>query len=255
MFVPDESQAKGLVSPNRARLFHAGAAVVLLALMFLGFQQFYLHGRAYPGQELPPPIRTLLIVHGLGMTAWVLLFLVQPLLILAAKRRTHRMLGRIGAVLAVCLVLLGWRLAIEAALVSPPDLRIAGLLPKQFLTVPIFNILIFAVFVSLGVWWRRRPEVHRPMMLLATVAVMSAAISRIDAISALYHGTVWDAIFGPFFGMLMVGGLFLAAKWLLTRSLDRWYAMGYAGLVVYCAFAIRLATTEVWDHWASFLLR
>jgi hypothetical protein len=42
-----------------------------------------LHGKAYPGRELAPEIRTLLIPHGIGMSAWFLLFLVQPLLIVA----------------------------------------------------------------------------------------------------------------------------------------------------------------------------
>ena len=85
------------VSSNRARLFYSGAALLLLVLMFLGFQQFYLHGKAYPDRELAPPIRTLIILHGLGMSAWVLLFLVQPLLVASGNRRVHMMLGRVGA--------------------------------------------------------------------------------------------------------------------------------------------------------------
>ena len=89
----DKPQTKGPASPERARLLYLGAAVLLLVLMFLGFQQFYLHGRAYPGRELTPPIRTLLILHGIGMTTWMLLFLVQPLLIVAGNRRVHMMLG------------------------------------------------------------------------------------------------------------------------------------------------------------------
>ncbi|EIC28899.1 hypothetical protein Metal_1081 [Methylomicrobium album BG8] len=149
--------------------------------MLLGFQHFYLQGKAYPGRELAPPIRTLLILHGIGMSAWILLFLVQPLLIMTGNRRIHRMLGRIGAGLAACIAILGFRLGIEATLISPSELRIWGLSPKQFMAVPIVSILIFAGFVGIGVWQRRRPEVHRPMMLLASLAAMSAAVSRIDA--------------------------------------------------------------------------
>jgi hypothetical protein len=80
----DPPQVKGRASHNRARLFYSGAAAALFILAFLGFQQFYLHGKAYPDRELAPPIRTLLIVHGVAMSAWMLLFVAQPLLIVAA---------------------------------------------------------------------------------------------------------------------------------------------------------------------------
>lgn len=48
--------------PERARLFYLGAAMLLLVLMLLGFQQFYLHGRAFPNRPLTPEIRNLVIV-------------------------------------------------------------------------------------------------------------------------------------------------------------------------------------------------
>jgi hypothetical protein len=242
-------------SSDRVRLFYSGAAAFLLVLTILGFQQFYLHGKAYPGRELAPPIRTLLILHGIGMTAWILLFLVQPLLIVAGNRRIHMMLGRIGAALAACIVISGFQLGIEATLISPPELRIWGLAPKQFMAVPIISILIFAGLVSIGVWNRRRPQVHRPIMLLASLAVMSAAVSRIDAISGLYRGTIWESVFGPFFATLLVGAFLLVVKWRLTGSLNRWFAMGYVGLVASSALIMQLATTPAWAHFAGFLLR
>jgi small basic protein len=251
----DKPQAKRDASPNRARFFYSGAAVLLLALMFFGFQRFYLLGKAYPGRELTPPIRTLIILHGIGMSAWMLLFLVQPLLIVAGNRRVHMLLGRFSAGLAAVIVFLGIHLGIESARVTPPDLRLWALLPKQFMAVPIISIVIFGVLVAIGVWKRRRPEVHRPMMLLAVLAVMTPAMDRIDVIKALYSGTVWGTIFGPFFSTLVVGLFLLGSKWLLTRSFDRWFAMGYAGLVVASALIMQLATTGAWDNFASFLLR
>lgn len=242
-------------SSDRVRLFYSGAAAFLLVLTVLGFQQFYLHGKAYPGRELAPPIRTLLILHGIGMSAWMLLFLLQPLLIVTSNRPIHRMLGRIGAGLAACIVILGFRLGIEATLISPPELRIWGLAPKQFMAVPIISILIFAGYVFVGVWNRRRPDVHRPTMLLASLAAMPAAVSRIDAISDLYRGTMWESVFGPFFATLVVGAIFLVINCWLTRSLNRWFVAGYVGLAVSSALIMQVATTQAWDQLASILLR
>ncbi|MGE5305919.1 MAG: hypothetical protein ACM3TN_21615 [Alphaproteobacteria bacterium] len=251
----DQSRADTLASSNRARFFYLGAAALLFVLTFIGFQQFYLHGKAFPNRGLTPPIRTLLILHGTAMSAWMLLFLAQPLLIVAGNRRVHMMLGKVGAALAVCMVFLGVRVGIEAARVNPPDMRLWGLVPKQFMAIPLIAILMFAIFVILGVWNRRRPEVHRPMMLLAALTVIAAALDRIDAIRNLYSGTVWGTIFGPFFAPLAIGLLFLVVKWSLTRSWDRWYAMGYAGLVVAGALTMQLAPSQAWDHFASLLLR
>jgi hypothetical protein len=93
------------------------------------------------------------------------------------------------------------------------------------------------------------------MMFLSVFAVIPAAVDRIDAIRGLYSGTVWGTIFGPFFGTLVLGLLCLIMKWLLTRSWDRWYAAGYTGLVLASALTMRLATTTVWNHFASSLLR
>jgi hypothetical protein len=58
------------------------------------------------------------------MTLWMLLFLVQPLLIVARNRRLHMTLGKIGAVLAAAIVVVGVKTAIESVRVSPPGLKI-----------------------------------------------------------------------------------------------------------------------------------
>jgi hypothetical protein len=252
---PVDPRANPSGTPNPARLFYTGAAALLVILMLVGFQQFYLHGKAYPKRELTAPIRTLLILHGCSMTGWMLLFLAQPLLVVFGNRRLHAKLGRVGAMLAAAIVFLGFRVAIEAARVNPPDLRIWGLAPKQFLAVPIFTILIFAAFVIAGVWHRGRPEVHRPMMLMSVFTVISAAIDRIPAIRELYRGTVMGTIFGPFFGMLVIALLLLVGKRLVARSWDRWYAAGYAGLVIASVLIMKLATTSGWEQVASLLLR
>lgn len=250
----DKFHAKGPASPNGAHLFYTGASALLLILMFFGFQQFYLHGQAFPNRELTPPIRTLLILHGTAMSAWMLLFLAQPLLIVSGNRHVHMMFGRVGAVLATCIFILGLKLGIEATKVTPPEVRLWNMPYKQFMAVPIISITIFAGFVMVAILNRRRPEIHRPMMLLATLAAMPAALDRIDAISSLYRQTVWGMIFGPFFSSLVIGLVFLVVNWALTRKFDRHYAMGWAGLVAASVGIMKLATTEVWDGLASFLL-
>jgi hypothetical protein len=251
---PAEPRVKAPAKPKRGRLFYSGAAALLLVLMLLGFQQYYLHGKAFPDRAIAPPLRTLILVHATAMTAWVVLFLLQPLLIANGSRRVHMAVGRFGAALAACMVVLGLWLGIQAARLTPPEVRIWGVTPKQFMAVPVLTIVIFGLFVAVGVNYRRRPDVHRPMMLMATLIAIPAAVARIGPLNGLYEGTAWQTIFGPFLWTLVIATLLLVVKWLMTRSLDRWLAIGYSCLVASCLLVWRFATTDAWDRCATLLL-
>src|SRR5881394_2328448 len=108
---------------SHSRWFYSVASLSLLVLMFIGFQLFYLQGRAFPGRPLTPPIRTLIIIHGCLMTAWMLLAVAQPLLVGTNRKRLHMKLGVLGVVLAAGIVITGLRIGIESARFGPPDLR------------------------------------------------------------------------------------------------------------------------------------
>ena len=248
-------QARTAPSPKPGRLFHTIAALVLVAVMLTGFHHFYFHGRAYPGRELTPPIRTLVILHGTAMAAWMLVFLAQPLLILTGKRRIHERVGMAAACIAAAIVILGLKLGVESARFKPPGMLVSGLAPRPFMAIPVISVLLFGGFVAAGVICRRRLAVHRAMMLLGTLAAISAALARIDSLANLYADTVWERLWGPFFMTVVLAVLLLFLKWLLTRSIDRIYAIGCAGLAVALAAIVQLAPTSAWDSVATALLR
>ncbi len=252
---PDRSQAIQTAAPERARLFYTGAAALLFVLMLIGFQQFYLHGRAFPNRPLTPQIRTLVIAHGLALTLWVVMMMVQPALVVKRRYALHMLVGKLGAALAACIVMLGVTLSIEWLRIDPSRMAPWFMTARSFMAVPFISTLIFAGFVATGILNRRRPEIHRPMMLLATLTVISAATDRIPEIVSLFDRTVWGATFGPFFPALVIGGVLLIMKWVLTGSHDRYFAAGWAGLVLADAGIIRLSTTHAWDAIANALLR
>ncbi|MHC4447641.1 MAG: hypothetical protein ACYSXF_07675 [Planctomycetota bacterium] len=237
-----------------AKLFYVAAAALMLALAFVGFSKFYLQGRAHPDREIPPPIKMLVIAHGVSMTLWMLLLMVQPVLILRGSRRTHMMIGRVGAGLAGVILILGLMVAIRSASVTPPETVLWGLSPKPFMAIPFFTVLIFAVFVSLGVLCRGKPRIHRSMMMLATLSVLSAAVSRTDPLNSLYLGTVWERLFGPFFLTLVIGVLLLIIRCALTRSLDRWFAIGLGALIAASALIMQVAPTAAWARFTSMVV-
>lgn len=247
------TRTKHAATHDYSRFFYSGTAILLFAFMFWGFHLFYLHGRAYPGRPLTPPIRSLLIAHGTAMMLWMILFIIQPLLIATRNYRVHMKLGIFGAVLATAVTLLGIAVAIGAARVNPPDLLLWNLAPKQFMAVSLSAILLFGLFVLLGILNRRKPDIHRPMMLLAAFSILPPSLDRITAIHTLFEGTILGTLFGAYASSLVVGLILLAVHSALHRSINRWFAIGYAGIVLVAFATMQLAPTQAWASVAKLL--
>jgi len=109
--------------------------------------------------------------------------------------------------------------------------------------------------MGVGLWWRRRPEIHRLRMLLATLGLLAAAIGRIDAVTRLYQGTALERVFADSLGMLVLGAIFFLVKSWMSRKPDKWYLIGYGALALANLAWVQLARTAAWDRVASFLLR
>lgn len=251
----NHSAAQALTKPVHNRYFYPLATAGLLVLTIIGFRLFYLHMQAFPGRPLTPPIRTLVIVHGVLMSMWMLLAVVQPVLVAANKKRVHMKLGKFAAVLAVAIVVTGYLVAVNAARVNPPDLKLFGLAPKEFLTVPLFAIMAFAVLVFIGVWNRKRPEIHRPMMLMASLAAVSAALGRMPQLNDWYAGTPLEQWLTAFVTTVAIGGLMLAVKCAMEKRFDRWFAVAMGILTFACMAASLVAKTPAWSEFAAVLLR
>ncbi len=223
--------------------------------MLTGFHNFYFEGRSYPGRPITPPIRSLVILHGCAMSAWMLIFLVQPLLILAKNRKLHRKVGTVGAVIAACAFLLGMKLGVESARFKPPGMIAAGMNPIQFMAVPILTMLEFGVCIAAAIIYRNKAPLHRTLMLIGTLCAIPAAVGRIDPLNNLYAGTVFERIWGVFFMTLVLALLLLGLKCVLSRKLDRNLAIGCIGLALFFAFDTQFAMTRAWDGVAHLLLR
>lgn len=249
--------SKSFGKPAAERYFYSVATLLLVVLTVVGFQLFYFHGKAYPfpGRPLTPPIKSLLIIHGVAMSLWMLLAIAQPMLVAGGNRRFHMMIGKVAAVIAACLVVLGMKLGIDSCKVAPPELMYGPLTPKQFMAVPVLDITLFALFVAAGVLTRKRPDIHRPMMFFASLTAVAAAISRIDYFNHLYAGTMWERWFGVTFFTVVIAGLFLILKCAVFRKFDRWFAAGFALLALWCLMIAQGATTSAWDTIATILLR
>lgn len=160
------------------RKFFTGMAFAAFSVAFIGFAPtYYLVGlNPGPTPELSPRIH----LHGFLCTLWILLFATQTSLIAAGRTAIHRRAGLAGIGLMLATSVSGIHLAINSERrihSATNDGTLAD--PYVFLIFPFFAIGMFALFVSAGVLFRQRPDIHKRLMLLATVSLLGPALARI----------------------------------------------------------------------------
>lgn len=235
---------------SRERRFYAIAAGLLLLVAVIGFRQFLMHGKAAGGLPINPHIVVAVVIHGVAMLAWMVLLLMQSLLIVTGRRRLHIVLGRFGVALAVAVVLSSVALAPLSAHYNPASYTHFGG-ARYFLAFALAAPLMFSILVTAGFAYRARPDVHRPMMLLATVAMMTGSLDRwpyLEHLIAFSNGYVPVFHWGP---MLLLGALLFVLHAMMTRRPSRAYALGYAGVLGTVLSVVVVADSMWWNTLAA----
>jgi hypothetical protein len=193
-------------------------------------------------QGTPPPL--ILYVHALVSSAWLFLFVAQSALVRTGNVRLHRRLGLWGLGLGAMVSLVGvdtiyvmrWR-DIESG---------GGDAAVAFLSIPLDSLVGFAVPFLMGAWWRKKPEIHRRLMLLATCTLTFAALARVPALGDSGAPVITD--------ILMI--VAATADWLGTKRVHRVYAIGIPAEIAFQVLSSYLAQTapSAWLVIAKFLL-
>ena len=176
------------VDKRHERIFYTGMALAILLTVFAGFSRTYYLRPVFQADRLIP----LLHVHGLIFTSWLALFLIQTGLVAAKRTRTHMSLGIAGGVLAALMVVIGTLTAIVRAKTAPAPAGFSS--PLIFLTIPLVDMLVFAILISGAFYFRRRADIHKRLMLLATIGILPAAVARLPFDFILQYGPI--AFFG-----------------------------------------------------------
>lgn len=148
-------------------------AGVMAAVVIYGFSRTVGANLLHP--SVPRP--ALLYVHSVFFTAWLLLFVVQSMLPLVGRTAWHRRLGPAAAVVGTCIPPLGIWTAIVMVrfhLAHDPG---APASPAG-LSVPLNDMLSFALAFGLAMRWRRRPDLHKRLMFIAMACLTVAAFAR-----------------------------------------------------------------------------
>jgi uncharacterized membrane protein YozB (DUF420 family) len=163
------------------RLFHVGMAIAMLVTVFVGFAPTFYLRLAHTSLPLTPLVQ----VHGILFSGWMLLLLAQTVLVASGRTAVHRRLGMAGAVLAVALFVVGAMTAIAAARRGQ---AFQGVDPLPFLAIPLATILVFVGTVATALGFRRRSDIHKRLMLIATIGALTPAIARMNIELGPLHG-------------------------------------------------------------------
>jgi len=158
------------------RYFYFAMSLLSAALVLDGFGRTVDHRLFHAA----PPRPGLLWFHAATFSSWVIFYILQSLLVRTRNVKVHRLLGWFGAALGTTMIVLGTATGIVMAQFETLTLHKSG--ANAFLIVPIFDMLAFTLFFGLAVLWRKKPELHRRLIFIATCGLLVAALARIPLI-------------------------------------------------------------------------
>ena len=141
---------------------------IIMAILCLGgfVPSYYLRP-----QFFDEPLPIWLSIHGFLLTLWYLIAIAQAWLILKGKTNYHRQLGVIATFVALSAFLLTY---VAVAQLQAYDGHITG--------GARFNIILtsaFACCVACGIYYRKKPHVHKRLLLMATALLTVPGFDRL----------------------------------------------------------------------------
>ncbi len=160
-------------------MFFVGMAVAIIFIVVVAFTASFLK------TNIASQLGSIWVkAHMLAFSSWILLFFTQAVLVASHRTDLHRRLGIAGAILAVVMIALTVQISVEVFRNSreTPALQGTTLQALVFYIVPHIDIFLFTGFVTIGILFRGKPEIHKRLMLLTTIALLDAVADRLPVI-------------------------------------------------------------------------
>jgi hypothetical protein len=156
------------------KYFYFAMSLIFAAIVGSGFSRTVDQNLFHA--SIPRPM--VLWFHGAAFSSWIVFYILQSTLVRVHKVSWHRLLGWFGAALAACMVVLGLITAIVMGRFDIVQMHGPAMDLTAFLSVPFYDMIAFASTVGLAIYWRKKPELHRRLLLIATCGLTDAALAR-----------------------------------------------------------------------------
>lgn len=154
------------------RYFYFVMSLLVAVVVVYGFSHTINDNLLHP--TVPRPL--ILTFHAVAFSTWVIFFIFQSLLVRTRNVRIHRLTGWFGASLGAAMVVLGFATTVVMGRFNWHTLHEADAVP--FILIPFNDMAAFAVTLALAIYWRRKPEFHRRLILIATCVLTAAGFGR-----------------------------------------------------------------------------
>ena len=173
-----------MVRGHRAtRWFYIGMAVCAIIIVGAGFAPSIISTTARNA-----PLTRLAIAHSALSFVWLVIFFAQTTLAATRRVAIHCQLGTAAIFLAPAMIVLGYLVATTMARRGfdlSGDLKIEAD-PLLALVNPLGDLITFGTLVAAGFWYRHRSDIHKRLMLLATIGgLMPAPLAHLIGHSPL----------------------------------------------------------------------
>ncbi|MEP6691950.1 MAG: hypothetical protein ABJD07_12400 [Gemmatimonadaceae bacterium] len=234
--------------------FYLGMAAACVAVAVIGFMPTYWIPLMRGSLRVAPIVH----LHAFFFFGWTLYLLTQARLVAAGRVMRHRELGVAGVALATGMCFVG----VAAAMSSLKHLDAAGFgdAARAFSVVSLTGILLFAVLVATALVNVRKAEVHKRLMLVATISLLQAGVGRLFLTFLAPAGASGGApppVFVTVLPGLVTDLLIVAGMVHDRRTRGRVHpAYWYAGAAVLAVQLLRvpLSTTPAWTRVTEMLV-
>lgn len=215
--------------------------ILCLVIAVAGFWPSYF-GPMLAGAPHALPI---IHLHAVVFAGWVVLLIAQAWLAATGRIALHMKVGTAGMIWGVVVILVGW----TTTLVRFGDRLEAGDPQAPIrLFAPLTDMLFFAPFLAAAWIYRRRPEIHKRLLVAATTVLLIAAVHRMTFLGG--SPPPLPQLLAVWLSPILVGMIYDFSK---RRMVHPVYLIGI-GAVLVMKFGRRLlADTDLWRGFVAWL--
>lgn len=218
------------------RYFYFCMSLLVTAVVIYGFSHTVDQNLIHATPSRP----WILWVHGAVFSGWLAFFIFQSALVRTGNVKLHRRTGWFGAALGVLIPVLGIATAIVMDRFQVIHLHLPVDRIYPFFSIQALDMTSFTVFFWLAVCWRKKPEYHRRLVLIATCALTSAAFGRFPMIPHPWFYAGVDLL-------ILLG---VARDLIVNRRVHAVYRYALPVLIVCQVFAV-----QIWLHHPAWWVR
>lgn len=238
-----------IVAPSAARRFRPSFFFwMALAYFFFVVGGFGMHSFVPALRGDFPPAPPIVHLHAVVFVSWMVLLVTQSALVGAGNVRLHRSLGTWGIAHATAIMMLG----LSLQLIATRSAMLKGLAPgTDGLYLGLCAFAGFSIMFTLAIRNRRRPEIHKRMILFAMLPVLPPGVNRFWS-EALALEPI--PVIPLYLTLWTMAAAILIHEWRRTGRISRYSLFGAGWIVVEGVMHKIVVHSPPFDHFAAGLL-